>query len=48
MVHVAQYERAGSIENFLRPYLKECLDPGYPWGPLEQAAIHESSRIVRG
>jgi hypothetical protein len=47
-VHVAQYERFGSIDAFLRDYLKECLDPGYPWGPLEQEAIHGASRVVRG
>jgi hypothetical protein len=46
-VHVSQYERLGSIEAFLRPYLKECLDPGYPLGPLEQEAILRADRIVR-
>jgi hypothetical protein len=45
-VHVGQYERLGSIENFLRDYLRECLDPGYPWGPLEQEAIHRAQEIV--
>lgn len=47
-VHVGQYERLGSIEAFLRPYLKECLDPGYPLGPMEQEAIVTARRIVRG
>lgn len=48
LVHVGQYERLGSIEAFLREYLRECLNPGYPWGPLEQEAILRASEIVRG
>ncbi len=47
-VHVGQYERLGSIETFLRDYLKECLDPGYPWGPLEQEAILRAQKVVEG
>jgi hypothetical protein len=47
-VHVGQYERLGSIEAFLRDYLKECLDPGYPFGPLEQEAIQRAQRVVQG
>jgi hypothetical protein len=47
-VHVGQYERLGSIEKFLRDYLRECLDPGYPWGPLEQEAVRRAQEIVRG
>ncbi len=45
-VHVGQYERCGSIENFLRDYLRECLDPGYPWGPMEQEAIHRATALT--
>jgi hypothetical protein len=47
-VHVGQYERFGSIEAFLRDYLKECLDPGYPFGPLEQEAILRAQMVVQG
>ena len=47
-VHVGQYERLGSIDHFLRAYLKECLDPGYPLGPLEQEAIVRANDRVRG
>jgi hypothetical protein len=47
-VHVGQYERLGSIEAFLRNYLKECIDPGYPLGPLEQEAILTARKIIRG
>jgi hypothetical protein len=45
-VHVGQYERLGSIEAFLSLYLKECLDPGYPWGPMEQEAVLTARRII--
>jgi hypothetical protein len=41
-VHVAQYERLGSIPAFLKAYLTECLEKGYPHGPLEQEAIEKS------
>jgi hypothetical protein len=37
-VHVAQYERMG-MRRFLDIYLRECIDPGYPFGALEQEAI---------
>ena len=47
-VHVAQYERFGSVSAFLDPYLRECLDPGYPLGPMEQEAILTADRIVNG
>lgn len=37
--HVAQYERrGGSFYAFLKPYVGECIDPGYPRGPLEKEA----------
>jgi len=45
-VHVGQYERLGSIEAFLGLYLKECVDPGYPFGPMEQEAILTARRII--
>ncbi len=35
LVHVAQYQRLGGIEPFLRRYLTECLVHGYPDSPLE-------------
>ena len=43
LVHVAQYERAGSLENFLQTYLQQVIQVGYPAAPLEQEAI----RIAR-
>jgi hypothetical protein len=47
-VHGGQYERLGSIEAFLAPYLRECLDPGYPLGPMEQEAILTARKIIHG
>ena len=39
LVHTMQYERLGGIEQFLRPYLSECLfHPYYPNGEMEKAA----------
>lgn len=35
LVHVAQYQRLGGIESFLRRYLTECLTVGYLDSPLE-------------
>jgi hypothetical protein len=46
LAHVAQYERFGGIAPFLNAYLRECLDPGYPLGRLEQEAVREAARIV--
>lgn len=45
-VHVGQYERLGSVNAFLKKYLRECLVEGYPFGPLEQEAIREAQRIT--
>lgn len=41
-VHTAQYERLGGVEPFLREYLRQCLEVGYPEAPLEQEAILKS------
>jgi CRISPR/Cas system-associated exonuclease Cas4 (RecB family) len=46
-VHVGQYERYSSINAFLVDYLKECITPGYPLGPLEKQADRRAAKIVR-
>ena len=46
-VHVGQYERLGGIRPFLDIYLRECIDPGYPFGALEQEAILVSREICK-
>jgi hypothetical protein len=38
-VHVAQCERLGGIRPFLNDYARECIEPGYPFGTLEQEAL---------
>jgi len=38
LAHVAQYERMGGFRRFLAQYLKECINPGYPFGELELEA----------
>ena len=38
LVHVAQYQRLGGIEPFMRRYLTECLVHGYLDAPLEVEA----------
>lgn len=37
--HVAQYEKLGGVEPFLRQYLSECIRLGYNKSPLELEAI---------
>lgn len=46
-VHVSQYEKIGGIRPFLSLYLRESIDPGYPFGALEREAIYVSSDICR-
>ncbi len=48
VVSPKQYERFGSLEAFLRPYLTECLNPPwYPNGPLEKEAEVSSEKLCR-
>lgn len=42
LVHVAQYQRLGGIEPFMRLYLRECLLHGYFAAPLEVEARERS------
>ncbi len=44
LTHVHQYERLGGIARFLRPYLRECVWPGYPLGVLEREAHAAENR----
>jgi hypothetical protein len=46
-VHVSQYEKLGGIQPFLSLYLRECIDPGYPFGALEREAIYVSCDICK-
>ncbi len=44
LAHVAQYERLGGFRGFLKRYLEECINPGYPLGDLEQEAKQAESK----
>ena len=46
LVHVSQYERFGNIHGFLSRYIPECINPGYPYGSLEQEAINKARSIT--
>jgi hypothetical protein len=46
-VHVGQCERYQGIRPFLSAYLRECIDPGYPFGHLEQEAIRVAKDICK-
>ena len=45
LVHTMQYERLGSIENFLKEYITECILVGYPNGKLEMEARNFESKF---
>ena len=45
-VHTGQYERHGSIAEFLRAYFTECIETGYPDSPMEQEAILRSAALL--
>ena len=46
LVHTMQYERLGGFQQFLGPYLLECITPpGYPHGPMEQEAVTTAARV---
>jgi len=45
LAHVAQYERLGGFRGFLKQYLEECINPGYPLGDLEQEAKQAESSL---
>lgn len=45
LVHVGQYEQAGSLQAFLTQYLRECVEVGYADSPLEKEAVILASCI---
>jgi hypothetical protein len=45
LTHTMQYERAGGVSPFLRQYVQECIEFGYPNGFLEQEAINFANKI---
>jgi hypothetical protein len=47
LMHVAQYERHGSLLAFLQQYLSEVNDYGYPAAPMEHEAIVFADKLFR-
>ena len=47
LVHTMQCERAGGLYPFLKKYLWECIEIGYPEAPMEQEAVRIASDVCR-
>jgi hypothetical protein len=47
LVHTMQCEKLSGISPFLRKYLWECIEVGYPQAPLEQEAVRIASEVCR-
>jgi hypothetical protein len=46
LVHVRQYEQAGSVAHYLQKYVKQIIDFGYQNMPLEREAVSETDRLL--
>jgi hypothetical protein len=46
-VHVGQHEQLKGLRPFLGEYLRECIDPGYPFGRMEQESILVAKDICK-
>jgi len=46
-VHVGQHEKRNGLRAFLGEYLRECIEPGYPFGSMEREAILISKDICK-
>lgn len=47
LVHTAQYEALGGFLPFLRKYLLQLINIGYPDAPMEQEAIKIAENVCR-
>ena len=45
LVHTMQCEKLGGLYRFLKKYLWECIEMGYPQAPMEQEAIRLADKI---
>jgi hypothetical protein len=45
LAHTMQYEKFGGLYPFLKKYLWECIEIGYPQTPMEQEAIRLAEKI---
>ncbi|MCX6354023.1 MAG: hypothetical protein NTZ78_03845 [Candidatus Aureabacteria bacterium] len=46
LVHVAQVEKLGGIRQFYEHYMGECVQYGYPNGPMEQEAMKMEAAFI--
>jgi hypothetical protein len=47
LVHTMQCERFGGFYPFLKKYLWECIEIGYPEAPMEQEAVRVANQVCR-
>jgi hypothetical protein len=47
LVHTMQCEKAGGLYPFLKKYLWECIEIGYPEAPMEQEAVRITSKLCK-
>jgi len=47
LVHTSQYEKLGGFLPFLRKYLLQLINIGYPDAPMEQEAIKIAEKICK-
>jgi len=47
LVHTAQCEKLGGIEEFINQYLTECIEFGYHNSPLEIEAVNKTNLICK-
>ena len=45
LVHTMQCEKLGGLYQFLKNYLWECIEVGYPQAPMEQEAVRLAQKI---
>ena len=45
LVHTMQCEKLGGLYSFLKKYLWECVEIGYPQAPMEQEAVRLAKKI---
>jgi hypothetical protein len=47
LVHTSQYEKLGGFLPFIRKYLLQLINIGYPEAPMEQEAIKMAEKICK-
>ena len=47
LVHTSQYEKLGGFLPFIRKYLLQLINIGYPEAPMEQEAVEMAEKICK-